>query len=92
MVKPAIEKPKQLWTGKQLITNVLKIVVQYSDVSFKNERGLTMRSNTKISKNYLKGYEEENEVVFIDGEFLKGIIDKNQVGSKSDYGLIHSFT
>jgi DNA-directed RNA polymerase I subunit RPA1 len=58
LVKPAIEKPKQLWTGKQLITNVIKVVVELSDLKFKNEKGLTMKSSTKISKNYLKGYEE----------------------------------
>ena len=28
----------------------------------------------------------------MDNEFLKGIIDKNQIGSNSDYGLLHSFT
>jgi DNA-directed RNA polymerase I subunit RPA1 len=31
-------------------------------------------------------------VVFADNEFLKGFIDKNQVGSKSDYGFVHCFT
>lgn len=40
----------------------------------------------------MKGYEEEAEVVFVDNEFLKGFIDKNQVGSNSDYGFLHSFT
>jgi hypothetical protein len=41
-------------------------VVYYSDLSFKDEKGLTMRSTTKISKNYMKGFEEESEVVFVD--------------------------
>lgn len=40
----------------------------------------------------MKGFEEEAEVVFVDNEFLKGFIDKNQVGSNSDYGFLHSFT
>ena len=91
LLKPAIMKPKQLWTGKQLISNVIKIVVEYSELPFRHARGLTMRSSTKISKSYMKGFEEEAEVVFVDNEFLKGFIDKNQVGSKSDYGFIHSF-
>ena len=30
LLKPAMEKPKKLWTGKQLISNVIKIVVEYS--------------------------------------------------------------
>lgn len=29
----------------------------------------------------MKGFEEEGEVLFIDNELLKGLIDKNQVGS-----------
>lgn len=40
----------------------------------------------------MKGFEEESEVVFVDNQFLKGFIDKNQVGSNSDYGFLHSFT
>jgi len=36
LLKPAIQKPKQLWTGKQLISNVIKIIVHYSDLSFKD--------------------------------------------------------
>ncbi len=27
LVKPAIMKPQQLWTGKQLVSNVIKVVV-----------------------------------------------------------------
>ena len=27
VVRPATERPKAMWTGKQLITNVVKIVV-----------------------------------------------------------------
>jgi DNA-directed RNA polymerase I subunit RPA1 len=28
----------------------------------------------------------------LDNELLKGLLDKNQIGSNSDYGLLHSFT
>ena len=66
LLRPAIQKPKLLWTGKQLISNVIKVIVEFSDLPFKHERGLTMRSTTKISKNYMKGFEEESEVVFVD--------------------------
>ena len=66
LLPPAIMKPKQLWTGKQLISNVIKIIVEFSDLPFKKEKGLTMRSTTKISKSYMKGFEEEYEVVFVD--------------------------
>jgi hypothetical protein len=50
-----------------------------------------MKSQTKVSKSYMEGYEDENEVLFWDNELLKGLIDKAQVGSGSDYGLLHSF-
>lgn len=66
LLKPAIQKPKQVWTGKQLISNVIKVIVEFSDLKFKHEKGLTMRSSTKISKNYMKGFTEEAEVVFVD--------------------------
>lgn len=57
LLRPAIMKPKLLWTGKQLISNVVKIIVEYSELAFRRERGLTMRSATKISKAYMKGFE-----------------------------------
>jgi DNA-directed RNA polymerase I subunit RPA1 len=57
IVKPAIVKPKQLWTGKQLVTNVIKIVVGLSDLKFKDKKGLCMKSNTKVPKSYMSGYE-----------------------------------
>ena len=66
LVKPAIIKPKQLWTGKQLVSNVIKVVVEFSDAKFKAEKGLCMRSTTKISKSYLQGYEEEAQIVVQD--------------------------
>ena len=58
LVQPAIIYPKELWTGKQLVSNVIKIVVEMSDLRYKNQKGLYMKSNTKISKSYMNGYEE----------------------------------
>lgn len=88
---PAIIKPKELWTGKQLVTNVIKIVVKLSDLKFKDKKGLCMKSTTKVPSSYMSGYEQENNVVVQDNELLLGLIDKNQVGSGSDFGLIDSF-
>jgi DNA-directed RNA polymerase I subunit RPA1 len=53
LVKPAIEKPQQLWTGKQLVSNVIKLVVEFSDLKFKDAKGLSMESKTKINKSYM---------------------------------------
>lgn len=91
LVRPAIEKPKTLWTGKQLVSNVIKLVVEFSDLKFKDSTGLCMKSQTKVSKSYMEGYEDENEVLVWNNELLKGLIDKAQVGSGSDFGLLHSF-
>lgn len=58
LLQPAIIYPKELWTGKQLVSNVIKIVVEMSDLKFKNEKGIYMKASTKISKSYMNGYEE----------------------------------
>lgn len=62
-----------------------------SDLEYKNKKGLCMKSTTKVSKAYMEGYEEESNVIVMDNELLQGIIDKNQVGSGAEYGIIHSF-
>lgn len=80
-----------MWTGKQLVSNVIKLVVEFSDLKFKDSTGLCMKSQTKVSKSYMEGYEDENEVLVWNNELLKGLIDKAQVGSGSDFGLLHSF-
>ncbi len=36
LLRPAIQKPKLLWTGKQLISNVIKVIVEFSDLPFKH--------------------------------------------------------
>ena len=58
LLKPAIMRPKNVWTGKQLISNVIKVVVEYSDLSFRHEKGISMHSETKIPESYMKGFEE----------------------------------
>lgn len=58
LLHPAITKPKMLWTGKQVISNVIKIIVDFSDLIYKNEKGLCMKSTTKIAASYMKGYED----------------------------------
>lgn len=62
---PAIIKPRQLWTGKQLFSNVITMIINLSDSKIKHCKGLTMKSKTKVNASYLKGCEEETEVVII---------------------------
>ena len=59
LLLPAIIKPKRLWTGKQLFSNIIKVVIAFSGLKFKDQKGLKMKSTTKIGEKYLKGYEEE---------------------------------
>jgi|JI6StandDraft_1071083.scaffolds.fasta_scaffold04961_8 DNA-directed RNA polymerase I subunit RPA1 len=53
LLKPAILRPKKLWTGKQLISNIMMLIVSLSDETFKKESGLTMRAKTKVPVSYL---------------------------------------
>lgn len=48
---PALIFPKQLWTGKQLISNLIKIVVDFPMGNKKNQikEGLNMEAKAKVS-------------------------------------------
>ncbi len=70
----------------------MKLIVAYSDHKFKNQKGLVMSATSKVPVSYLKpNAEDEAEVLVVDNELLRGILDKNQIGSNSDFGLVHSF-
>lgn len=78
--EPALFKPRQLWTGKQLISTVLSVV--------RNGRpGLNVVAKSK-TKSIVVGREEAT-VIFRDGELLQGVIDKSSLGS-SMYGIVHA--
>jgi DNA-directed RNA polymerase beta' subunit len=73
-VPPAIRKPRPLWTGKQVITTIMK------NLTPEDFPGLTMTSkSTTASKNWGTDSEEQ-VVIFKDGEMLCGILDKAQIG------------
>ncbi|CAG8558273.1 11893_t:CDS:10 [Diversispora eburnea] len=82
-ITPAIIKPKPLWTGKQVISTILKnLTIGYAP--------LNLTSKNKVSNKYW-GWSamEEDTVIFLNGELLTGVLDKSQIGATS-YGLIHS--
>ncbi|KAF5387629.1 hypothetical protein D9615_000576 [Tricholomella constricta] len=80
---PTIWKPTPLWTGKQLISTVLK------NITPPNVEGLNLNANTKVP-GYLWGSDsKEDKVIFMGGELLCGVLDKAAFGA-SDYGLVHS--
>lgn len=79
MCAPAIWKPKQLWTGKQIITCVLM------NMRPESHQGLTMAGNSTTEGKMwgAEGKAEENDVVVSDGYFCQGILDKKQIGPSS---------
>lgn len=84
LVPPAVMKPVRRWTGKQVITTILKNI-RPADCG-----ELWMNGSSKIKgRSWGKDAEEEGQVMFRDGEFISGILDKAQLGS-SDGGLIHA--
>ncbi|KAL3421950.1 DNA-directed RNA polymerase I subunit [Phlyctema vagabunda] len=82
-VPPAIIKPVARWTGKQIITTILKNIkpVDCGEIT------LTSKSSTPADRWAEKS--EEGIVHFKHGEFITGILDKAQIGP-SGGGLIHS--
>lgn len=82
-VPPAIWKPRPLWTGKQIITTILK------NIKPANAGGLNLTSASKVAGKNWGIHSAEDSVQFMDGELLCGILDKSQFGA-SAYGLVHS--
>ncbi|KAI3341697.1 hypothetical protein F4824DRAFT_449726 [Ustulina deusta] len=83
LVPPAVFKPVKRWTGKQVITTILK------NIKPAGCGDLWMTGQTSIKKDPWGKFKEEGEVLFNDGEFITGILDKSQLGP-SPGGFIHS--
>lgn len=84
LLPPAIFKPRPLWTGKQVITTILRNITPPSS------GGLWMDGNSKIKGSaWGPAGDEEGTVIFHDGVFVSGILDKSHLGPSSG-GLIHS--
>ncbi|KAL0567638.1 hypothetical protein V5O48_014357 [Marasmius crinis-equi] len=80
---PTIWKPAPLWTGKQVISTVLK------NITPDNMEGIQLNAGTKVPGHLWGSDSKEDKVVFMDGELLCGVLDKAAFGA-SDYGLVHS--
>uniref|UniRef100_A0A182JXK7 DNA-directed RNA polymerase subunit n=1 Tax=Anopheles christyi TaxID=43041 RepID=A0A182JXK7_9DIPT len=98
LLPPSILKPVRLWSGKQIISTIIKNstpkglpyinMVGKSKLSNKHWRVLPSRpweyGGTPLDENELS----ESEVFIRQGELLSGILDKNHFGA-TPYGLIH---
>ncbi len=81
-VPPCIWKPQPLWSGKQIITTILKNIkpAEYQD--------LTLTSKSSTNGKMWGSFVEEQTVIVKDGQLLCGIIDKSQIGPAAG-GLIN---
>ncbi|KAL0223742.1 hypothetical protein P9112_003132 [Eukaryota sp. TZLM1-RC] len=83
-IPPAVLKPKPLWTGKQVISTVIRLIVG-EGVPLPN-----ITAKGKVSaKIWTPLHEEEASFLMRGGDLLTGVIDKNQIGP-SKFGLVHS--
>ncbi|GKT86830.1 LOW QUALITY PROTEIN: DNA-directed RNA polymerase I subunit RPA1 [Colletotrichum tofieldiae] len=79
-----IELLPRRWTGKQVISTILK------NIKPPNGEGLWMTGKCQVkAEQWGKSHAEEGNVLFQDGQFLTGILDKAHLGPSSG-GLIHS--
>ena len=91
---PAILKPKVLYTGKQVISTLLDMLMFDPDAPDDRSRDsppLNMAGKSKLSPAAGWGEEQEEHKVLFRGNWLvRGVLDKAQFGSSS-HGLVHSF-
>lgn len=99
LLRPAILKPAQLWSGKQVIST---LIINLTPDSLKPPN---LKSVAKIGAKawekmppvptvyggspLLDNEMSESEVIFREGQLLVGVLDKMHYGSTA-YGLIHS--
>lgn len=82
-VFPAFIKPKPLWTGKQIITTILRNITPL------DHPGLTFDGKSQTPEDNWGPESHEGRIFFNNGYFVSGILDKAQLGP-SGKGLIHS--
>lgn len=83
LVPPAVFKPAMRWTGKQVITTILK------NMKPAGRGDLWLSGKSQVKANAWGTFVEEGDVLFNDGEFITGILDKSQLGP-SNGGFVHS--
>lgn len=81
-VTPAIIKPRPLWTGKQIVTTVLKNITPLS------HPGLTLQAKCQIAGERW-GDDSEGSLILDQGDLLCGILDKAHLGP-SGGGFVHA--
>jgi len=91
MLPPAIRKPRELWTGKQVITTLLHHLRKGRDgdpYSREILPGISVERKAKTPNTAFGDAMKEHLVIIRDGELLRGILDKAAFGS-TDHSLVH---
>ncbi len=83
LVSPAILKPVPRWTGKQVITTILR------NIKPPNCGHLWMTGKSQVPGNRWGAHTEEGMVEFQDSVLVSGILDKAHLGPSSG-GFIHA--
>ncbi|KAJ8913639.1 hypothetical protein NQ315_007356 [Exocentrus adspersus] len=99
VLPPAMIKPHQLWSGKQILSTVIINIIP------KGRARINLTSTSKVSVKTWQSHRarqwngggspftnpnemSESQVIIKDGELLVGILDKNHIGA-TPYGLVH---
>ncbi|SBT74611.1 RNA polymerase I, putative [Plasmodium ovale] len=94
--EPAVLFPKRLWTGKQLITSILKTVIDVVAVEtfgkgdkknyyMANYKGINYVSRAKTDADLWSfDPDKEYEVIIKNSELLQGVLDKLHFGASSN--------
>ncbi|XP_029021337.1 DNA-directed RNA polymerase I subunit RPA1 isoform X2 [Betta splendens] len=94
LLPPAILKPQQLWTGKQVVSTVLLNVIPQKAVPLNllGKSKIPCKAWIQVPPRAAPGYKPDSmcdsQVVIRQGELLVGVLDKAHYGS-SAYGLVH---
>jgi DNA-directed RNA polymerase I subunit RPA1 len=97
MLPPAIMKPVQLWTGKQIISTVLRHCIPigqvYPNVELKSKLAGKLFYKFPPTEEQVKlaaqlQLLDETVVVIRDGELLQGVVDKSNIGA-ANHSLVH---
>ncbi|XP_068570321.1 DNA-directed RNA polymerase I subunit RPA1 isoform X3 [Cebidichthys violaceus] len=94
LLPPAILKPQQLWTGKQVVSTLLLNVIPQKAVplNLAGKSKIPSKAWIQVPPRAAPGYKPDSmcdsQVVIHQGELLVGVLDKAHYGS-SAYGLVH---
>jgi DNA-directed RNA polymerase I subunit RPA1 len=92
LMPPAIIKPKQLWTGKQVVSTLLNHLRKGNDRDLSGQGplpGISTERKAKTAGSAFGDALEEHLVLIRDGELLRGVLDKAAFGA-TDFSLVHA--